>query len=235
MVVGSRDDVAFELPRPTHIDPADADWTDNRPRHTTAWDALHDLPKRIDPSTKANGKWAELLPTIPEGNNYLWHTDRGGGEPLFGWRRRYWSFLLKLAKDQPSWTIQAQPGPATGPFHWDNRRLTMREMARLQTFPDNVEILGNIADAQKQLGNAVPSLLAEIMARAIAAQLLNRPASGDAPSLALRVAPLAPPPPRVPAPVPKRFLALRGQHAAHPGTGKGARASVRVKTLTAAE
>ena len=59
-----------------------------------------------------------LLASIPEGQNYLWHTDRGGGlvGPLFGWRRRYWSFLLKLAKDQPSWTIQAEPGPATGHF-----------------------------------------------------------------------------------------------------------------------
>lgn len=193
------------------------------------------MPKHIDAATKVNGKWAELLPTIPEGNNYLWHTDRGGGEPLFGWRRRYWSFLLKLAKDQPSWTIQAQPGPATGPFHWDNRRLTMREMARLQTFPDDVEIVGNISDAQKQLGNAVPSLLAEVMARAIAAQLLNRATSGDPPSLALRVASVATPPPHGPVPVPKRFLALRGQHQAHPGTGKGTRASVRAKILTAAE
>jgi DNA (cytosine-5)-methyltransferase 1 len=235
MVVGFRDDAEFDFPRPTHIDPVDADWTDNRPRHTTAWDALHDMPEHIDTATKVNGKWAELLPTIPEGNNYLWHTDRGGGEPLFGWRRRYWSFLLKLAKDQPSWTIQAQPGPATGPFHWDDRRLTMREMARLQTFPNDVEIMGNISDAQRQLGNAVPSLLAELMARSIAAQLLNCPTSGDPPSLALRAAPVAPPPPRVPASVPKRFLALRGQHAAHPGTGKGARASARAKTLTAAE
>jgi DNA (cytosine-5)-methyltransferase 1 len=235
LVVGSRDDAAFDFPRPTHIDPADTGWTDNRPRHTTAWDALHDMPARIDPAARVNGKWAELLPTIPEGNNYLWHTERGGGEPLFGWRRRYWSFLLKLAKDQPAWTIQAQPGPATGPFHWDDRRLTMREMARLQTFPDNVEIVGSISDAQRQLGNAVPSLLAEVMARSIATRLLSRPADGAPPLLALRPAPVAPPPPRAPAPVPKRFLTLRGQHAAHPGTGKGTRASVREKTLTAAE
>jgi hypothetical protein len=42
-------------------------------------------------------------------------------EPLFRWRRKYWSFLLKLAPDKPSPTIQAQPGPYTGPFHWENR------------------------------------------------------------------------------------------------------------------
>ena len=65
-----------------------------------------------------------------------WHTNRGGREPLFGWRTRFWSFLLKFKKDQPSWTIQAQPGPATGPFHWwCNRHLTAHELCRLQTFP----------------------------------------------------------------------------------------------------
>jgi DNA (cytosine-5)-methyltransferase 1 len=119
------------------------------------------------------GKWADLLPSIPEGENYLWHTDRGGGMPLFGWRRCYWSFLLKLAKDKPSWTIQAQPGPAIGPFHWANRRLSMRELCRLQTFPDDVVVTGARGSVQRQLGNAVPSLLAEVFARAIRTQLLG--------------------------------------------------------------
>jgi DNA (cytosine-5)-methyltransferase 1 len=130
----------------------------------------------------------------------------------------------------PSWTIQAQPGPATGPFHWSNRRLTMREMARLQAFPDGVSITGSIADVQRQLGNAVPSLLAEVLARAIARQLLNRAVDAE-PALALRRAPVPPPPPSRPAAVSKRFLALRGTHEAHPGTGKGARASVRLPAM----
>ena len=85
------------------------------------------------PPPKAAGKWAGLLPTIPEGENYLFHTRLGGGRPLFGYRTRYWSFLLKLAKDEPSWTLQAHPGPATGPFHWANRPLTVQEMLRLQS------------------------------------------------------------------------------------------------------
>ena len=232
-VIGSRDGAEFEFPKPTHVDRSEVDWTESRQRHMTAWDALHDLPAPLDSAAKTRGKWSELLPTIPEGNNYLWHTDRGGGEPLFGWRRRYWSFLLKLAKDQPAWTIQAQPGPATGPFHWDNRRLTMREMARLQTIPDDVEIIGDLGEAQRQLGNAVPSLLAEVLARAIATQIFKKRARTA--RLALTPAALAPPPPRTPAPVPAQFTNLRGKHAAHPGTGKGARASARQKGLIAAE
>ena len=95
-----------------------------------------------DEDLAVRGKWADLLPSIPEGSNYLHHTDRGEGMPLFGWRRRYWTFLLKLAKNRPSWTIQAQPGPAVGPFHWSNRRLSVRELSRLQTFPDDVNIVG---------------------------------------------------------------------------------------------
>ena len=176
------------------------------------------------------GKWAELLPSIPEGLNYLWHTERGDGEPLFGWRRRYWSFLLKLAKDKPSWTIQAQPGPGTGPFHWDNRRLSMRELCRLQTFPDDVSVTGVYRAVHKQVGNAVPSLLGEILGRAIRTQLL-----GDAPmrSPLQLLPPDRSPAPRAakPADVPRKFRHLRGDHEAHPGTGLGYRA----RTWAAAE
>jgi DNA (cytosine-5)-methyltransferase 1 len=232
-VIGARDGTQFNIPAATHraVDEdtvADTDWTDSRPRHLTAWDALHDLPEPNECDVQLKGKWAELLPTIPEGSNYLWHTDRGGGEPLFGWRRRYWSFLLKLAKNQPAWTIQAQPGPATGPFHWNNRRLTMREMARLQTFPNDVEILGTITDAQRQLGNAVPSHLAEMLARAIAWQLLGARNWPTPVKLAIPPARNSPPEPETPLPLPARFLALRGTHEAHPGTGKGNRAAARL-------
>ncbi len=129
----------------------------------------------------ANGR--TCCRAFPEGQNYLWHTDRGGGEPLFGWRRRYWSFLLKLAKDRPSWTIQAQPGPATGPFHWESRLLTIRELCRLQTFPDDVTIVGNRQSAVRQIGNAVPSLLAEVIGRALLEQAFGIKPKTSAPTL----------------------------------------------------
>ena len=75
---------------------------------------------------------------------------------LFGWRTQYWSFLLKLAKNQPSWTIQAQPGSSIGPFHWNNRKLTAHEMCRLQTFPDGLTFGCGRTEVQRMLGNAVP-------------------------------------------------------------------------------
>lgn len=93
--------------------------------------------------------------------------------PLFGWRTRYWSFLLKLSKQRPSWTIQAQPGPAIGPFHWTSRKLSAQEMCRLQTFPDGLAFDCGRTDIQRMLGNAVPSLVTEVLAWQIRRQLFG--------------------------------------------------------------
>jgi DNA (cytosine-5)-methyltransferase 1 len=226
-VIGARDGTPFRFPEPIHGTANDLFPAVEAFR--TAWDAFHDLAEAEEPDLALKGKWASLLPTIPPGRNYLWHTDRGGGEPLFGWRRRYWSFLLKLAADQPSWTIQAVPGPATGPFHWENRRLTIREMARLQTFPDDVEICGGLLEAQRQLGNAVPSLLAEVLAHEIRHQLLGHARTREL-TLALTKAPIPPPIVTTPSAVPEEYLALRGDHEAHPGTGLGPGAQSRKPT-----
>lgn len=189
-------------------------------RFANAWDALAHLDDPdFDPVLRPVGEWADLLPSIPEGANYLHHTPRGAGEPLFGWRRRYWSFLLKLAKVRPSWTIQAQAGPATGPFHWRSRRLTTTELARLQCFPDDWALRGSATSARRQLGNAVPPPIGELLGLEIRRQLLRqRPRAKP---------PLVPhlrddcPPPEPVAPVPERYLALRKDHPDHPGPGRG--------------
>ena len=220
IMVGARDGAELRFPTPTHGDAREQPLLPGQQAYRTAWDALADVGPDDGEDLGMRGAWADLLPSIPEGGNYLWHTDRGGGLPLFGWRRRYWSFLLKLSKALPSWTIQAQPGPAIGPFHWNNRRLSMRELCRLQTFPDDVKVTGARIAVQKQIGNAVPSLLGEVVAREIRTQILGlRP---------LRGAPKLLPPDRSPTPppepiarVPNRFKKLVGDHAAHPGTGKG--------------
>ena len=219
-IVASRDGKAFEFPQATHGNVEDLFSPNRLEPYLTAWDALADLPENPnDPLLKMGGKWADLLPSIPEGENYLWHTPRGGGRPLFGWRTRYWSFLLKLAKDRPSWTIQAQPGSATGPFHWRNRKLSAQEMARLQTFPSDLTFDCSRGEAQRMLGNAVPSLVAEVLAREIRKQLLGKPLNGVPgllPKRQKRKPKLEPV-----ARVPKKFLPLEADHAAHPGEGRG--------------
>jgi DNA (cytosine-5)-methyltransferase 1 len=227
-IIASRDGKTFQFPEPTHVAPDDLQAEAGLEPYRTAWDALSDLSQRPrDASLKMTGKWADLLPTIPEGENYLFHTSRGRGMPLFGWRRRYWSFLLKLAKDRPSWTIQAQPGPAIGPFHWRNRKLSTQELCRLQTFPDSLKFNCGRNAIQRMLGNAVPSLLAEVLAWEMRRQLLG----GRGKVGAFRLIPArrrSTPPPEPVARFPAKYRSLIGDHADHPGEGLGNGARQRI-------
>jgi DNA (cytosine-5)-methyltransferase 1 len=53
----------------------------------------------------------------------------------------------------------------------ENRNITNREGARLQSFPDSYVFSGPKKDVARQIGNAVPPLLAEAIGRQILAQL----------------------------------------------------------------
>lgn len=207
-IIGSRTGDAFEFPqkRFSSVDNSSSEQElSSLPRYRNAWDAIGDLERDEDPkSLRMTGKWADLLPSIPEGENYLWHSDRGGGFPIFKWRSRYWSFLLKLAKSKPSWTIQAQPGSAIGPFHWENRRLSTRELARIQTFPDSHIFVGGRQSIQRQIGNAVPSALGELLGLEIRRQFFGHNCSSN--NLTLIPPERETPEPEPVQPVPERFL-----------------------------
>ena len=196
----------FVWPLPTHLS-----------RPVRAWDALAGVPNGM--ATETKGKWAPLLASVPEGQNYLFHTDRGAGLPLFGYRTRYWSFLLKLAKDQPSWTLPAQPGPSTGPFHWENRPLTVDELLRLQTFPASWEVVGTHRSQVRQVGNATPPLLAEVIGRAIGEQIFGLKYGKQKRFWVRRkrMMQTAEPTQRVPS----QFMNMVGKHPPHPGSGLG--------------
>jgi DNA (cytosine-5)-methyltransferase 1 len=197
-------------------------------KRITAWDALWSFPQLSQEDSRAPEGWLELLPSIPEGHNYLWHTRRGGGEPLFGYRTRYWSFLLKLAKNRPSWTLPAQPGPYTGPFHWTGRDLSEAEMLRLQSFPANWKVEGTRRERARQIGNATPPLLAEVVGRAIRQQVFGHP---DAQGYRLAIKPSRLPCPAAEAlsPIPAKFRKMIGFWPDHPGTGRGPRPILSVK------
>lgn len=117
---------------------------------------------------KPGSKDYDLFVNIPPGDNYLYYTEkRGYPNPKFKWKSRYWTFLLKLTPDRPSWTIQASFSNNQGPFHWKNRFLRIEELKRLQTFPDDYELSGDFKDQWRQLGNAVPSLIGKIIGEKI--------------------------------------------------------------------
>jgi DNA (cytosine-5)-methyltransferase 1 len=136
--------------------------------HVTTSEAFDGLVTEPEPEEVVRGQYGALLAEIPPGDNYLHYTEeRGHPDPRFKWRSRFWSFLLKLDPERPSPTIQAQPGPNVGPFHWENRRLRVPEVKRLFTFPDHFELVGNRASVQAQLGNSVPPLLAQRVTEAV--------------------------------------------------------------------
>jgi DNA (cytosine-5)-methyltransferase 1 len=162
--LGSR----IELPKPTHS----SDPTSGLLPWTTAGSVLSDLDTEENAGDEghfAGGKHHGLLRQIPPGDNYLFFTEkRGHPEPVFKWRGRYWSFLLKLSPGLPSWTIQARRSNNMGPFHWRNRILRVSEIKRLQTFPDAFDLAGTTEKQWRQIGNAVPPLLATAVGRSVA-------------------------------------------------------------------
>ena len=79
--------------------------------------------------------------------------------------RKYNKAFERMASTRPSNTVD------TGHrnyFHYSENRIpTARENARLQSFPDNFEFIGTRTSQYKQIGNAVPPLLAQAIAEAI--------------------------------------------------------------------
>ena len=70
----------------------------------------------------------------------------------------------KLHPDKPSYTITGSGGGGTHGYHYaENRALTNRERARIQTFPDNYHFAGTKESVRKQIGMAVPPKLSEIV------------------------------------------------------------------------
>jgi DNA (cytosine-5)-methyltransferase 1 len=184
-VVGRRDGERFEFPIPTHSGWSEHTRTVDASKipHVTAAQAFEGLLRLVRTSDEeiVDGNYGQLAAEVPPGQNYLWHTERYGGRNRFEWRSRYWTFLLRLDPNRPSTTLQAQPGPWVGPFHWENvriasgeeraRRLRVEEMLRLMSFPDDFKIDGTRAVVQRQLGNAVPLELGKAVVRSLMSQL----------------------------------------------------------------
>lgn len=178
--VGVRRDFGnpFVFPEETHYNPEKATKEERKGKQpwVTCGDAIGDLDYDLpeDEEMQAGSKHKDLLKLVPPGDNYLFFTEkRGYPNPIFKWRSRYWSFLLKLSPEKPSWTIQASFSNNMGPFHWKNRFLRISEIKRIQTFDDDYELCGDFRDQWRQIGNAVPVKMAAIVASEIIRQYFN--------------------------------------------------------------
>jgi DNA (cytosine-5)-methyltransferase 1 len=74
----------------------------------------------------------------------------------------------RLDSNKPAYTITGSGGGGTHVYHWkENRALTNRERARLQTFPDSFVFVGSKESVRRQIGMAVPVEGARIVFEAI--------------------------------------------------------------------
>lgn len=122
----------------------------------------------------------ERLKYIPEGKN-IWYiqdaTDKRtllkGESPIPNEYRLKPSRTLsniykRLDRNKPAYTVTGSGGGGTHMYHWsENRALTNRERARLQTFPDNHIFSGSKESQRKQIGMAVPPDGAQIIFEAL--------------------------------------------------------------------
>lgn len=165
-ILGTKEEFKRTEPVKTHADPEICEMIGLKP-YVNAGDVIkgYEGSEYFEPEeVMEGGTYYPDLCEVPPGMNYkaltAWY---GYPNPKFIAEKRYWSFLLKLSPDLPSWTITASPGPWVGPFHWDNRRLRVPEVAALQAFPRGYQFYGTRRSIQKQIGNAVPSLMGKAM------------------------------------------------------------------------
>jgi len=120
------------------------------------------------------GLYGHLLPDVPEGLNYAFFTaEMGHPEPVFAWRSKFHDLLYKVNRKEPCRTLKASPGKFTGPFHWNSRHFTIDELKRLQSFPDDYEIVGSYGHCVEQIGNSVPPRLAFCIAENVKYQIFS--------------------------------------------------------------
>ena len=176
--IGLKDDVkVFEFPKPTF----------SKDNYVTCEDAISDLPALIDiygeeiqqypsePKTEYqkmmrsaskcihnhigtihDDKTKKMISLVPEGKNYKSLPEEY--RKLY----KYHEALTRYHSKKPSLTINTGH---RSHFHYKwNRIPTVRESARLQSFPDDFIFYGNKSQQYRQVGNAVPPLLGKIVA-----------------------------------------------------------------------
>lgn len=161
---------------------------DENTRINTVWDAISDLPEipcghkndvmeydkkplsDYQKKMRANSKmlYNHVTKQHSEKNLKIFGSLREGeiySNRCDAFRDRY----RRLKWNEPSWTLVAQMSKDMNRYIHPSqlRTISVRESARLQSFPDTFIFPISMTQALKQIGNAVPPLLSEIIARSI--------------------------------------------------------------------
>ncbi len=125
---------------------------------------LSDLDMQVVNCVPPGGNWKDIPETIPSQRLAQIRESYKAGK---GSRSTYYG---RLRPEMPAYTINTyfnRPGNGCNMHYEQNRTLSQREAARLQTFPDSFEFKGSINAVNNQIGNAVPALLAYQIAEQI--------------------------------------------------------------------
>ena len=177
IIIGIRKDldakgIKFKVPSPEPYKDCDI----------SAETALSNIPEDAPNNEirKLQDKVKRRLSYIKPGQN-IWQVENLPQELKIKTRTKISQIYRKLDPAKPSYTVTAAGGGGTFMYHWsdEQRELTNRERARIQTFPDDFEFIGKYSSVRKQIGMAVPPKGAEIIFNAV----LNTFAGIDYPSV----------------------------------------------------
>ena len=169
-IIGVKHGIAPLFPESTHVAPT----ADGRGLFESPWRTLREFLVESADTDEANyvfptAALGSQLADLPNGTGLK---SRGVAEPTRPgghWGYRQGTFIADL--ELPARTVTGSASQDWVRWNGTLRRLTLLEVKRLQGFPDDWSFAGTKADIFKQVGNAVPSLFGELLARTIRTHL----------------------------------------------------------------
>ena len=168
LIVGIRVDTGFnfEHPKPTH------GTSDGLLPLVTVGEAFKDVEQVTanNELIRCTERTKKIISLISEGGNF---TDIPQDSPFYV-KGMISHVYRRVHLNEPSKTIIAAGGGGTWGYHYpENRPLTNRERARIQSFPDDFIFYGNTTEVRRQIGNAVPPVGVHAVAKALKPLFLN--------------------------------------------------------------
>lgn len=162
VIVGIKKDLGLEFKVPAPVTAS---------KYISVKEAFENPPIPMDASnneqTRQSESVIERLKHIPPGGN-AWYEGIPVHLRLKVKSARMSQIYKRLHPNRPAYTITGSGGGGTHMYHWkENRALTNRERARIQTFPDSFVFEGSKESVRKQIGMAVPPNGAKIILEAV--------------------------------------------------------------------
>ncbi|MDY4184497.1 MAG: DNA cytosine methyltransferase [Sodaliphilus sp.] len=162
LIVGIRSDMGFDFkhPAPTH---GNGDGLKPYVTVGDAFEGVEEVPYNNE-KLRVTERTQKIISLISEGGNF---TDIPPTNEYYV-KGMISHVYRRIHRGEPSKTIIAAGGGGTWGYHYpENRPLTNRERARIQSFPDDFVFEGSTTEVRRQIGNAVPPVGVHAIATAL--------------------------------------------------------------------